>query len=87
MAIRRFNCIPQKNVKNISSSLSLNFFTDPDHLSGKKIRDLCHKKVDFDKFLPLKKWEQDRGVDSIGWDKVFAAMYSGYTRNFKIIQF
>ena len=89
MVIRRFNCIniPQKNVKNINSSLSLKFFTDPDHLSGKKIRDLCQKKVDFDKFLPLKKWEQDLGVDSIGYDKVFAAMNSGYTRNFKIIQF
>ena len=89
MAIRRFNCINiyQKNVKNINPSLSLKFFTDPDKLSGKKIRDLCQKKVDFDNFLPLKKWEQDLGVDSMGWEKVFAAMYSGYTRNFKIIQF
>ena len=89
MAIRRFNCmnIPQKNVYNINPSLSFKFFTDPDQLSDNKIRDLCHKKVDFDNFLPLKKWEQDLGVDSISWDKVFAAMYSGYTRNFKIIQF
>ena len=37
--------------------------------------------------MPLKKWEQDLGVDSKGWDKVFAAMYSGYTRNLKSIQF
>ena len=89
MAIRGFNNIniPQKNIKNINTLLSLKFYTDIDQLNGKKIRDLRLKKFGFDHFLSLRSWERDLGVDSIRWDKVFRALYSGYTRNLKIIQF
>ena len=93
MAIRRFSNsnVPHRNLNNINSNLSLKFFINhtASQLKGYKIRDVMSKNISFDKILPLDTWRTAMGLEKsdIDWPHIFKNLYSGFTRNYKLIQF
>ena len=93
MAIRRFSNpdVPQRNLKNINLNLALKFYINhtSSQLKCQKIRKFITSKVDLNDILPLKTWTTALGLNANGidWKQVFKILYSGFTKNYKLIQF
>ena len=93
MSLRRFNTphVPQRNLKNINLNLALKFYINhtSSELKGRMIREFMVRKVEFNDILPLKTWNADLGLNpnEIDWKQVFKKLYSGITKNYRLVQF